>query len=122
MKKGAPAECFRAIERRRLDRLVAGAAHVAAAADDDEHEQHCRNVGTLIANAETRCMIDHTEAQELRRWWVSAWAELRLRYMSPERRRDALLDPDPETERFLTFERRLEMLEETDEASTFNIN
>jgi hypothetical protein len=116
--EGAIAECFRAVERHRLDRMLAGAAHVAAAIDNvQEFGQHCRNVGVLTANANARCVISHEEAHELRMEWVRAEAELRLRTLPPERRRDALLNPEPGPQSFVPLRRRLAMLREIDRAA-----
>ena len=91
-----------------------GAAVVSARSDDSNHEyvQHFRNVGALIATAETRCTISRDEACKMRRAWVRTEAELRLRLLSPERRRALLLDPEDGPQRFLTPRRRLQMLRE----------
>jgi hypothetical protein len=118
LSKGAIGECFRAVERHRLDRMLAGAAYVAAATEDvEEYQRHCRNVGILTANAEARCVIGHDEADELRKDWVRGWAELRLYALPPHERCKALVNPDDGPQRFLSLRRRLQMLREIDKAA-----
>jgi hypothetical protein len=114
----ALAERFRAIERHRLDRMLAAVAYVAAATDDNtEYRQHCRAVGILTANAAARCVISHDEAHELRREWVRAEAELRLYALPPQERCKALVNPDDGAQRFLSLRRRPQMLREIDKAA-----
>jgi hypothetical protein len=118
LSKGAIAECFRAVERHRLDRILVAVAYVAAATDgDEEYRQHCRSVGILTANAAARCVVGHDEAHELRREWVRAEAELRLRTLPLRQRRAALLDPQPGPAAFISLRRRLKMLQELDAAA-----
>jgi hypothetical protein len=102
------------IERRWLDRTLMCAAVVSARSDDGNHEyvQHFRNVGAMIATAETRRTISHDEAREIRQAWIRSEAELRLYQLPPERRRALLLDPEDGPQRFLTPRRRLQMLRE----------
>jgi hypothetical protein len=110
------AECFHAVERRRLNRVLAAAACVASATDDVEnYRQHCCNIAILTANAEARCVIGHDEASELRREWVRAEVELHLYKLAPARRRDALLDPAAGPQRFVLLRKRRKMLTEIDE-------
>jgi hypothetical protein len=108
-------ECFRAVERHRLDRILVAAAIVCSRAED--YLQHFRAVGGLLARAETRCLIEHDEAVRGRRAWVSHEAELRLRTLPPRQRRAALLDPQPGPAVFISLRRRLKMLQEIDAAA-----
>jgi hypothetical protein len=47
------AKCFRAIERRWLDKALTGAAIVSSRSDDGRHEyaEHYRNVGNFLAHS-----------------------------------------------------------------------
>jgi hypothetical protein len=109
-------EGFRAIERRWLEAMLGGAARVSARSNDDSHEyiRHLRNVGTMIANAETLCVINHEDARLMRQAWVRREAELCLYTLAPEERRALLLDPTDGPQRFLTLKRRTQMLREID--------
>ena len=110
------AECFRAIERRWLDKALTGAAIVSSRSDDGRHEyaQHFRNVGNFLAHFEVRCFITPEEARTMREAWIRTEAELRLYRLPPEGRRALLLDPEDGPQRFLTLKRRLRMLREID--------
>jgi hypothetical protein len=110
------AECFHAVERHRLNRVLAAAACVASGTGDvEEYRKHCRNIAIVTANAEVRCVVGHAEAHELRREWVRAEAELHLYALPPARRRDALLDPAAGPQRFIPLRKRRKMLAEIDE-------
>ncbi len=111
------AASFRTMERRWLDKILAGAAIVSAHSDDANHEyaQHYRNVAGFLAYFETVCVISHEEALEMRKAWVRTEAELLLNRLPPERRRAALLDPTDGPQRFLTLKRRAQMLCEIDD-------
>jgi hypothetical protein len=112
------AACCRTIERRWLDKTLAGAAIVSARSNDAKHEyvQHYRNVSGFLAYFETVCVISHAEALEMRRAWVRTEAELRLYRLPPGQRRAQLLDPSDGPQRFLTLERRRRMLREIERA------
>jgi hypothetical protein len=111
------AACFRRIERRRLDKTLAGAAIVSARSDDANHEyvEHYRNVAGFLAHFETVCVISRGEASEMRKTWVRTEAELRIRRLPLEQRRALLLDPQDGPQRFLTLKRRARMLHEIDD-------
>jgi hypothetical protein len=110
------AECFRTIERRWLDKVLAGAAIVSSRSDDGRHEyvQHYRNVGNFLAHFEVRCFITSEEARTMREAWIRTEAELRLYRLPLERRWGLLLDPEDGPQRFLSLKRRLQMLREID--------
>jgi hypothetical protein len=110
------AECFRTIERRWLDKVLAGAAIVSSGSDDGRHEyvQHYRNVGNFLAHFEVRCFITPEEARTMREAWIRTEAELRLYRLPPVERRELLLDPTDGPQRFVTPRRRLQMLREID--------
>jgi hypothetical protein len=112
-------EDFRAIERRWLEAMLGGAARVSAGSNDDTavYLRHYRNVSTMIANAETLCVINHEDARLMRQAWVRREAELCLYRLPPEERRALLLDPTDGPQRFLTLKRRTQMLREIDAAT-----
>jgi len=107
-------DCFRVIERRKLKRMLVGAACASASCDDEEYAQHCRAVNNaLLAVARARCVITQEEGLAEGRAWLRAVAEMWLYMLPPEERREALLDPDGR-QRFLTLKRRTQMLREID--------
>jgi hypothetical protein len=108
------AACCRTIERRALDKMLLGAAHISAHSDDDHFVQHYRNVSTMLANAEALCVLSHDEARAAARTWVQTESEMYLYRLPPGQRRAQLLDPSDGPQRFLTLERRRRMLREID--------
>jgi hypothetical protein len=108
------AECFCAIRRRVLERMLAGAAYISAHSDHEGCVQHHRNVSVMLANAKALCVISHSEAQAAGWNWVRTEAEIWLYTLSPVTRRTQLLDPEG-PQRFLTLKRRTQMLREIDD-------
>jgi len=103
-------DCLREIARRKLQKMLLGAAVISARSEDNAI--HCRHVGLMLANAKTLCVIGHEEAHAEARLWVGAEAEMYLSSLPPEERRETLLDPGEGPQRFISLKRRAQMLSE----------
>jgi hypothetical protein len=115
--RSSACDCFRAVERRALNKMLLGAAHISAHSDDDHFAQHYRNVSIMLANAEALCVLSHDESRAAARTWVQMESEMYLYRLPPGQRRAQLLDPSDGPSRFLTLERRRQMLRDLDEAA-----